>query len=227
MTAAGPEAVDAVGSGTMHRPSMARIAVTAGLLSILAACGGGSGDAGWTYAPIPTGTPPPSGSPGASPSGSPGASPSGSPATSPNGSPGASPSGSPAHSMPASPGASPSGSPGASPAVIELTETGTLQIVQDGQVVPSLTVQNGATYTFRITNDGTLPHNFFIGPAERLAASDVEGLPGVPPDGGDIPSFTEGTQEFQYTVTDETASLEFACTIPGHYPTMHGTFVVE
>jgi uncharacterized cupredoxin-like copper-binding protein len=101
-----------------------------------------------------------------------------------------------------------------------LTETANLQITQDGQPVPSLSVKNGQTYTFVITNEAGFVHNFYIGPPERLAANDVAGLPGVP-------DFTEGTQEFQYTVTDETASLQFACTVPGHYPPMHGTFTVE
>lgn len=95
-----------------------------------------------------------------------------------------------------------------------------MQIVQDGQPVTNLTVTQGQTYTFRITNAGGVTHNFYIGPPADLEASNVTGLPG-------IPDFNEGTQEFQYTVTDETAGLEFACTVNGHYPSMNGTFTVE
>ena len=84
----------------------------------------------------------------------------------------------------------------------------------------SLTLKAGETYTFRITNGGGVTHDFYIGPADRLEAGDVDGLPGVKP-------FDEGTRGFEYTVTDETASLRFACTIAGHYGSMNGTFAVE
>jgi hypothetical protein len=42
-----------------------------------------------------------------------------------------------------------------------------------------------------------------------------------------VPDFSEGTEEFEYQVTDETASLAFGCTIPGHFQSMSGTFAVE
>jgi len=185
-------------------------------LLIVGACGGGSGAATWTYAPLQP-TPSPGGSPGESPAtGSPGAtgapgSPAGTGAPSATGSPGVSPS----PSGPASPGAT-----GATGEAIELVETASLQIQQDGQPVTSLTVQQGQTYVFRVANEAGFPHNFYIGPPDRLEANDVSGLPG-------IPDFPEGTREFEYTVTEETATLEFACTVPGHYPMMHGTFTVE
>jgi uncharacterized cupredoxin-like copper-binding protein len=104
--------------------------------------------------------------------------------------------------------------------VIELEETADLRIVQNGQSVTQLTVREGETITFRITNTAGYDHNFYIGPPEQLSTNNTAGLSG-------IPAFTSGTQEFQYTVTAETANLEFACTLPGHYPSMHGTFVVE
>jgi uncharacterized cupredoxin-like copper-binding protein len=183
-------------------------------LLIVGACGGGSGAATWTYAPL---QPTPGGSPGESPAtGSPGAtgapgSPAGTGAPSATGTSGVSP----PPSGPASPGAT-----GASGEAIDLVQTASLQIQQDGQPVTSLTVQQGQTYVFRVTNEAGLAHNFYIGPPDRLAANDVSGLPG-------IPDFPEGTQELEYTVTEETATLEFACTVPGHYPSMHGTFTVE
>lgn len=82
-----------------------------------------------------------------------------------------------------------------------------------------MAVQRGQVVTFRISNSAGFAHNFYIGPAGALAANQVSGLPG-------IPDFNEGTQEFQYTVTDETATLQFACTVPGHYPLMNGTFTI-
>jgi hypothetical protein len=196
-------------------PRRQRAFLPVALLMILAACGGGSGAAVWTYAPLEP-TPTAEGSPGGSPGASPGGSP---PAGSPAGTGGPSATGTPGVSPSPSGGTSPGASPGGGEA-IELVETATLQIQQDGQTVDSLTVQQGQTYVFRITNEAGLAHNFYIGPPDRLAANDVSGLTG-------IPDFTEGTEEFEYTVDEETASLEFACTVPGHYPSMHGTFTVE
>ncbi len=181
------------------------------ILLVLTACGGeGGGASQWTFHPP---EPAPSGSAAASPGGSPGASPAGSPAASPGGSPGASPGG--------SPGASPAGSPAAGDGeTIALSETPSLQILQDGEQVTELALAEGQTYTFEVTNEGGLEHNFYIGPAEQLQSNDVAELPG-------IPNFLEGTQSFEYTATAETAGLEFACTVPGHYEPMHGSLVIE
>lgn len=65
-----------------------------------------------------------------------------------------------------------------------------------------------------------MDHNFYIGPAAQLEDEQTTGLPG-------IPTFESGTQEFTYTVTADTANLEFACSLLGHYPVMHGTFNVQ
>ncbi|CAN5711718.1 hypothetical protein BH24CHL8_BH24CHL8_03690 [soil metagenome] len=179
--------------------SRPRAALLAGVASLaLAACGSqGSAGSEWTIHPP---EPAPSGSPAASPGGSPAASPGGSPAASPGGSPG--------------------GSPGSGEGTIALTETPALQIQRDGEQVSEIALTEGQTYTFEITNAGGLEHNFYIGPPEQLQANDVAELPGVP-------NFTDGTQTFEYTATAETAGLEFACTVPGHYEPMHGALVVE
>ncbi|MBA2275494.1 MAG: hypothetical protein H0W00_02190, partial [Chloroflexi bacterium] len=127
------------------------------------------------------------------------------------------PSGSPAGSPGGSPDASPGGSPGGSDGeTIALTETSSVQIVQEGQQVTELTLTEGQVYTFEISNEGGLEHNFYIGSAEQLQANDVAGLPGVA-------TFTEGTQTFEYTAAADTAALEFACTVLGHYEPMHGS----
>ncbi len=198
----------------MNIPAMShpRAALLAGVASlILTACGGdGAGGAGWTIHPP---DPAPSGSPATSPGQSPGGSPGGSPGTSPGGSPGTSPG--------QSPGGSPGGSPGAGDVeTLALTETMTLQIQREGQQVTEIALSEGQSYTFEITNEGGLEHNFYIGTPEQLQSNDVAGLPGVP-------NFTDGTQTFEYMATAETAGLEFACTVPGHYQPMHGTMVVE
>ena len=119
---------------------------------------------------------------------------------------------------PGSPAASSDASPSAGQ-TITLELTGSLSITQDGQPVSALTVTEGETVHFVLDNTANYAHNFFIGPADALAQNQVAGLPGVP-------DWTSGIQEFDYVVTAETAGLQFACTIPGHYGPMHGTFTV-
>jgi uncharacterized cupredoxin-like copper-binding protein len=118
----------------------------------------------------------------------------------------------------------PTGAPSAEPSggarVIDIELTSAIQIHRDGAQISSLDVKLGETIHFRVTNTAGFTHNFHIGPAEALMHNQVTGLPGVP-------DFDDGTQEFDYTVTEETANLEFACTFPGHYQLMHGTFTVE
>jgi hypothetical protein len=180
-----------------------RAALYGVMILVLTACGGeGGGASQWTFHPP---EPAPSGSAAASPGGSPAASPGGSPAASPGGSPAASPGGSPA---------------AGDGETIALSETPSLQILRDGEQVTELALAEGQSYTFEVTNEGGLEHNFYIGPAEQLQSNDVAELPG-------IPNFLEGTQSFEYTATAETAGLEFACTVPGHYEPMHGSLVIE
>lgn len=101
--------------------------------------------------------------------------------------------------------------------MIALDETASLTITRDGQPVSALDVKKGDTVTFQITNSAGFSHDFYIGTADQLSPNQTAGLPGVAP-------FDSGTQQFTYTVTDATATLQFACTLPGHYSTMHGTF---
>jgi uncharacterized cupredoxin-like copper-binding protein len=140
------------------------------------------------------------------------------PAASASGSPGASPSGSPG----ASPSGSPAGSPGGSSATgttIELEETADLRIKQNGQNVTQLQVRGGETYTFRVANTANLAHNFYIGTQQDLQANNRANLEG-------IPDFNSGTQEFRYQVP-QSGTLQFACTVPGHYTTMHGDLTIQ
>jgi uncharacterized cupredoxin-like copper-binding protein len=180
------------------KTSPARIlaAAMAGLLTI-AACGGTSGST-WTLNPI---SPTPTAGPSTVASSEPTAAPSGGATAAP---------GSPAASSDASPAAG---------QTITLQLTGALQITQDGKAASVLTVKEGETIHFVIDNIAGFPHNFFIGPADALSQNQVGGLPG-------IPDWSSGIQEFDYVVTAETAGLQFACTVPGHYPSMHGTFSV-
>ncbi len=188
-----------LGMSATWRFHFLRSMVVVAVLLVVGACASTSASSTWTFVPA-----------GPTPSGAPAAT--GGPAPS-------SPAGStaPGSQAPGSPAASGSGGTGQ---VIALEETGTLSITQNGQPVSSLTVKKGETYTFQITNSAGFPHDFYIGSSDALSGNQTAGLPGVA-------EFSTGTQEFQYTVTDQTAGLEFACTLPGHYPTMHGTFTVQ
>jgi uncharacterized cupredoxin-like copper-binding protein len=199
----------------MKTPSTRLLVLGLACLLLVAACGGTSVST-WTIAPLhPTPTPGPQGSGAASamPSGmhGPSASPGSAPAT---------PAGSAAQSGPP---ASPAGTGPVSPAAgqtVTLQLTGSLSITdQGGTQVTNLDVHEGETVHFVIDNTAGFSHDFFIGPADALAQNQVGDLPG-------IPEWNSGVQEFDYTVTADTANLEFACTVPGHYPLMHGTFTL-
>ena len=72
-----------------------------------------------------------------------------------------------------------------------------------------------------MTNNAGFDHNFYIGlGTDLLAAGNTANAVGVP-------AFSTGTQTFTYTVPDQsTPGLQFACTLPGHYSTMHGDVVL-
>jgi len=188
----------------MHiRPArMARLlAVSALVLLAAAACTSASGAAGWTYAPpIATAVPGASGS--ATPSGSPAATASGGATMNPS------------MSMSAAPSASGAGN------VIQLTETADLRITDaNGNTVTSINVQKGQTYTFQITNTAGFAHDFYIGAPDDLKAANTGNLRG-------LDQFVSGTQSFSYTF-DSAGPLGFGCTLPGHYQSMNGLFVIQ
>lgn len=110
------------------------------------------------------------------------------------------------------------GEPGGN--VVELDMTADLRYAQDGQVVQELTFVIGEEYTLRVDNVASFSHDIFLGPPDRLAAADTEGLPG-------IPEWESGVQEFTWTATAEAEGWQFGCTVPGHYQGgMHGEIVL-
>ncbi|MET0771835.1 MAG: hypothetical protein ABWZ82_02025 [Candidatus Limnocylindrales bacterium] len=120
--------------------------------------------------------------------------------------------------VPSEPAGSPDASAGAA-RTIELDLTANLQIQQDGTQVTELQVQEGETIHFVLDNTANFTHDFFIGPADALSGGTTDGLPGVE-------AWDSGVQELDYVVTADTAQLQFACTVPGHYQSMHGSFVL-
>ncbi len=124
--------------------------------------------------------------------------------------------------VPTGPTGSPGGSPGASAGAartIALDLTSSLQIQQDGAQVSELEVREGETIRFVVDNTAGFAHDLWIGTPDQLSAGNVSGLPG-------LDQWDSGVREFDYVVTADTANLQFGCTVPGHYQTMHGTFQV-
>ena len=192
----------------MTHARLARLLTMSALVLLAAAaCTSASGAAGWTYAPpIATAAPGASGSAGASGSPAASASPA---ATATTGA-----TMNPSMSM----GVEPSASAGAN--VIQLTETADLRITDpSGNAVTSITVQKGQTYTFQITNTAGFAHDFYIGSPDDLKAANTASLKG-------LDQFVSGTQSFSYTF-DSAGPLGFGCTLPGHYQSMNGLFVIQ
>jgi hypothetical protein len=79
-------------------------------------------------------------------------------------------------------------------------------------------VAPGETIQFDVTNSAGFDHNFYIGSADVLESNATAGLPGVA-------VYTTGTQSFTWTAPSDLAGLQFACTLIGHYQSMHGDFV--
>lgn len=131
------------------------------------------------------------------------------------------PAGGPAAGTPA-----PVTSPGTpeSPRVIALEGTEQLAWIdpQSGQPISSMSFVAGETVEFHITNgSAVVPHNFHIGAQADLSSAPEEtDLPGVE-------TFTSdsGEQTFTYTFENVPDQPQWACTVPGHYGTMHGDFV--
>jgi mono/diheme cytochrome c family protein/uncharacterized cupredoxin-like copper-binding protein len=106
------------------------------------------------------------------------------------------------------------------PREIELSLTAQLEILDStGAKAASIPVKAGETVQFTVDNTAGFDHNFYIGQAADLEANAVASLTG-------IPQWTEGVQTLEWTVPEE-GSLQFACTLIGHYGPMHGAFVIQ
>jgi uncharacterized cupredoxin-like copper-binding protein len=105
---------------------------------------------------------------------------------------------------------------------VALDLTASLSITDpEGAAVPAITVVPGETIEFEVTNTAGFSHNFFIGPEEELSTTtgDIPGATGIPE------WDTEEPMTLTWTVPEDVTGLQFACTVPGHYGTMHGDFV--
>jgi mono/diheme cytochrome c family protein/uncharacterized cupredoxin-like copper-binding protein len=108
------------------------------------------------------------------------------------------------------------------PRVIEIHATASLTWVDaSGTQISQIAVVPGEIVTFHVVNDAGFNHNFHIGSAPDLsAATETTDLPGIPP-------WPSGEQDFTWTVENTPDQPQFACTLAGHYTTMHGDFVLQ
>lgn len=105
------------------------------------------------------------------------------------------------------------------PRIIKLQATADLKFVDEaGNQVTQLEVVEGETIQFEIDNIAGFDHNFWIGTKEELE------VPNATTEVG-IPTWQSGVQTVTWTAGGE--GLQFACTVPGHYTTMHGDIVIS
>jgi mono/diheme cytochrome c family protein len=125
------------------------------------------------------------------------------------------------------PTAAPVTSPGTadSPREIDVVGNDQIQWVDaSGNKITSMAVVPGEVINFKVDVNSAIKHSFHIGSATELAAAtEPTDLPGIPQFDN-----TTSPQTFTYTVPatlpDQT---QFACTVPGHYPSMHVDLIAQ
>ncbi len=103
--------------------------------------------------------------------------------------------------------------------MIEFEADAAIRFMQNGEQLRNIEVTPGETVIFRIDNTAGFAHDFYIGSDEELRVM------GGTTDVG-IPEWETGIQELEWVVPDDLSGLRFACTVPGHYYTMQGDFIV-
>ena len=107
------------------------------------------------------------------------------------------------------------------PRVVHLQATSSLQFTdENGTVVTEFAAAPGETIEFVVDNVAGFGHNFWIGTPDELAVGNAETDTG-------IPTWESGEQSVMWTVPSDGGPLQFACTVPGHYATMHANIVIQ
>lgn len=110
--------------------------------------------------------------------------------------------------------------PAAAPANLIELHAAKLKLTISGQPAETITVRAGEPYTFRLVIDEPRDHNLYIGSADDLSHQQVDTLVGV--------ALLRGPGTAEFTTTFEAGqAVQFACTLAGHYGTMHGDIIVE
>jgi len=107
------------------------------------------------------------------------------------------------------------GDPADADRTIEVIQSDSLRFDPD-----SIAADEGETVTFRVTNEGAMPHEFVIGDMAYQQAHEDEmtGMSGDMMSDADPGVYVESgdTAEFTWTFT-EPGTVEFACHVEGHY----------
>jgi hypothetical protein len=107
------------------------------------------------------------------------------------------------------------------PRQILIEATSSLQFKDEsGNVLTQIEVVEGETIEFVVDNIASFDHNFYIGPQDVVSSPSAETPIG-------IPTWTSGVETVTWTVEAGDQPLQFACTVPGHYTTMSGDFVIQ
>lgn len=110
--------------------------------------------------------------------------------------------------------------PAAAPANLIELHAAKLKLTMGGQPAETITVKAGEPYTFRLVIDETRDHDLYIGSADDLSHRRPDKLVGV--------ALFRGPATAEFTTTFEAGqTVQFACTLPGHYGTMHGDIIIE
>lgn len=91
---------------------------------------------------------------------------------------------------------------------------------ENGTQLTELDLTEGETVEFVVDNIANFDHNFYIGPQDVLAQGNAQTDIG-------IPTWASGVQTTSWTVEVGDQPLQFGCTVPGHYTTMHGDIVIQ
>ncbi len=107
------------------------------------------------------------------------------------------------------------------PRIVHLQATANLQFTdENGTPVSQIEAVPGETIEFVVDNVAGFDHDFWIGTPEELSSPNAE------TDNG-IPAWASGERTLTWTVPSDGGTLQFACTIPGHYYTMQGNIVIQ
>lgn len=109
----------------------------------------------------------------------------------------------------------------------EASRTIEVQTTDDLAFEPAeVTVQQGETVTFAITNTGNLPHDFVLGDEAAQEEMEMEGMAHGEANAVSVPA--GATVELTWTFDGETEGLVYGCHEPGHYEAgMVGTVAVQ
>lgn len=110
--------------------------------------------------------------------------------------------------------------PGAARPIDLIAAATILFTTPEGDALTEIAVTPGETVLFRIDNTAGFGHSFYIGTPDVVSAGNATTDAGTP-------VWNSGVREVEWVVPEDVTTVEFACTVAGHYTRMHGTFSVS